>query len=155
AEIELRIDGQRRRLIWKRFMVTKWSDPWLHKARPTPALRSWINGHRLLESGLPTAKPLAVIHRHQLGLPRECYLLTEKLTDVVDLRTYVESLSHLPEKQRRISLGSLIERVSRLLRELHRRQLAHRDLKAANILVGPDSQLFLIDLVGLERWRKL
>ena len=148
AEIELVIDGRPRRLIWKRFMVTKWSDPWLHLSRPTPALRSWINGHRLLESGLPTARPLAVVHRHHFGLPRECYLLTEQLPDTVDLHAHIAGMSW---ERRRV----LVDRLARLLRELHRRQLSHRDLKAANLLVGHDGQLFLIDLVGLERWRKL
>lgn len=151
AEIERVIDGQPRRLIWKRFMVTKWSDPWLHVARATPALRSWVNGHRLLESGLPTARPLAVVQRHHLGLPRECYLLTEKLPDTVDLRSYVVGLGN----DRRRALTEQVARVAQLLRELHRRQLSHRDLKAANLLVGKDGRLFLIDLVGLERWRKL
>jgi hypothetical protein len=45
----------------------------------------------------------------------------------------------------------VVERTARLLRDLHRRGLAHRDLKAANLLVGTDGELSLIDLVGLER----
>jgi hypothetical protein len=44
------------------------------------------------------------------------------------------------------------------VRELHDRRLAHRDLKAANILTSVTNgrpQLSLIDLVGVARYEKL
>jgi hypothetical protein len=148
AELTFEIKGQLREVIYKRIMATKRSDPWLHLVRATPALRSWLNGHRLLESGLPTARPLAVIHRRRRGLTHECYLLTEKLPQAVELHKYVAKLPN------RDAIPSLMEQAARLVRALHDRQLAHRDLKAANILVS-GSRLWFIDLVGVERWRRL
>ncbi len=160
--------------IYKRFAVTRWTDPWLATARATPAFKSWLNGHRLLECGLPTARPLAVVHRRKHGLVRECYLLTEKLPGVVELNPYVQSMEAGPDRQSR--LRPLLEQLARLIRALHDRQFAHRDLKAANVLVQWEGEapaeprilmarqeprppgsvrLFLIDLVGLGRWRKL
>lgn len=139
--------------IYKKFAVTKWSDPWIHVARQTPAMRSWINGHRLLECGMPTPRPLLILERWQNGLVRETYLLTAFLPDAADLHAKLKSCAgDFPKKRR------LIEAVARLLRELHRRALSHRDLKAANLLVQERDGAFwlqLIDLVGMERWHKL
>src|SRR5262249_54772697 len=130
AETTLEINGQSRTVIYKRIMATKRRDPWLHLLRPTPALRSWVNGHRLLDSGLPTARPLVVMHRRRMGLVRECYLITEKLPEAVDLNKYVDQLGHRQQKVRPLEqVRSLIEQAARLVRSLHDRQLAHRDLK--------------------------
>jgi tRNA A-37 threonylcarbamoyl transferase component Bud32 len=150
AELSLEINGASRPVIFKRIMPTRRSDPWLHIVRPTPALRSWVNGHRLLDSGLPTPRPLAVLHRRRAGLTYECYLLAEKLPNAVELHRHVAVLG----SGRGSHLRTLIDQAARLVRALHDRQLAHRDLKAANILVS-DSRLWLIDLVGVERWRRL
>jgi tRNA A-37 threonylcarbamoyl transferase component Bud32 len=158
VEVELPLGDRPRTVICKRFFATKWSDPWLHLVRATPALRSWVNGHRLIERGLPTARPLAVIHRRRCGLTRECYLITEQLPAAMELHRHVVCLAALDPPARRAKLWPLVEQVARLVRELHARQLAHRDLKAANLLVGPAGEgvaLYLIDLVGLECWRRL
>ncbi len=141
--------GRSARLIWKRFGVTRGSDPWVHLVRPTPALRSWINGHRLRECGLPTPRPLLVLHRRRFGLVWESYLLTEFVENATDLRQAWDALQTRGERRR------TIEATARLIGEMHRRCLSHRDLKAANILATAPGELILIDLVGMERLRKL
>lgn len=162
AELSLTVDGVPRRVVYKRFAVTSAADPWLALLRPTPALRSWVHGHGLRERCLPAARPLVVLHRYRYGLPREGYLLAEKIDDATDLHRILEQLRRLPPAERRAALYRLIERVARLVRDLHRRRLSHRDLKAANILVqtgehqgqsGP--HVWLIDLVGVTRHRRL
>jgi tRNA A-37 threonylcarbamoyl transferase component Bud32 len=171
AEIEFRVGGIIRPVIYKRFSATAWSDPWTGLVRWSGALKSWIYGHALRDRLLPTARPLAVFHRRRRGLPRDGYLLSEKVPDAVDLRVHVESLNRLPEGERRAALRRRIDEVSRLVRELHRRRLLHRDLKAANILVqSPTSKvqgqnswpggndfgpLWLIDLAAISRQAKL
>src|SRR5262249_3834583 len=77
AEPDLPVAGVSRRVIYKRFRVTTWRDPWAALVRPSPALRSWVQGHGLRERGLPTARPLAVFHRRRHGLSYEGYLVTE------------------------------------------------------------------------------
>jgi hypothetical protein len=153
------IGGVPRRLIYKRFRVTTWSDPWTGLVRLTPALRSWYHGHALLGCGMPTARPLAVLHRRTRGLLREGYLLTEKAPDAVDLHRHVAALDTLPPDYCRNVLRQGIDQVARLVRELHRRYLSHRDLKAVNILVsgspGPEVRFWLIDLVGVRRHQRL
>jgi tRNA A-37 threonylcarbamoyl transferase component Bud32 len=155
AEFDIPQNGDMRRVIYKRFRVTAWSDPWLSLVRRSPALRSWLHGHGLRERCLPTPRPLAVFHAYRRGLACEGYLLTEKVADAVDLHGYVAGLDPLSTIDRSASLHSRIEQVARLVRELHRRRLSHRDLKASNILVSGTEQLSLIDLVGVARYQTL
>lgn len=154
AEFDLVTGDVVRRVIYKRFRVTAWSDPWLALLRPSPALRSWMNGHGLRERCLPTARPLAVFHRRRSLLAYEGYLLTEKIPHAVDLHRFLESLADLETKARQRRLRRQIEQVARLVCELHRRQVSHRDLKAGNVLVGHE-EAWLIDLVGMASYRKL
>ncbi|MGH7169378.1 MAG: lipopolysaccharide kinase InaA family protein [Gemmataceae bacterium] len=165
AVVEFDLPGPNgpRRVIYKRFAVTRWSDPWTALLRPAPALRSYALGHALLMRCLPTPRPLAVWHRYRYGLPHEGYLLTEKVADALELRAFVDHLHTLTAAESRTRLRRLIDQAAHLLATLHQRRLSHRDLKAANLLVSGVSQLAseedvslqLIDLVGVRRLRKL
>jgi tRNA A-37 threonylcarbamoyl transferase component Bud32 len=111
--------------------------------RPSPALRSWIAGNALLDRGLPTARPLVMLHRRRFGLPTVGYLLCEKVADAVELPDTI------PTRDPR-TLRRRIDRLGQLLACMHDRQLAHRDLKAANLLMDSQEQFWFIDLVGME-----
>jgi tRNA A-37 threonylcarbamoyl transferase component Bud32 len=176
-EMEFPVNGKAQRVIYKRFRVTSWKDPIASLFRPTPALRSWIHGQGFRERGLPTARPFAVLHRHKLGMAQEGYLITERIDHADDLHAHLRTLNLLPDTQRIALLRSLIERVARTIRALHQRQISHRDLKAANILVRrwnappdepsaysqdvqnllymPESSVWLIDLVGVEGFMRM
>jgi tRNA A-37 threonylcarbamoyl transferase component Bud32 len=171
-EMEFPVNGQLRRVIYKRFRVTSWKDPIASLFRPTPALRSWVHGQGFRERGLPTARPFLVLHRRTFGMMQEGYLLTEKIDHADDLHEYLGALDELPAERRIPLLRGLIDRVARTIRALHQRRLSHRDLKAANILVRrwnappdepsaysqdvqnllymPESSVWLIDLVGVD-----
>src|ERR1019366_8984564 len=177
VEMDFPIKGQMRRVIYKRFRVASWKDPLASLVRRTPALRSWIHGQGFRERGLPTARPFVVLHRSKNGMWQEGYLLTEKIDHADDLHEYIHSLEPLPTTGRLKLLRGLIERVAHTIRALHQRQLSHPDLKAANILVRrwnspaeepsaysqdiqnllymPESSVWLIDLVGVERFMEL
>jgi hypothetical protein len=158
AEFQVLVNGVPRTAIYKRFRVTTWSDPWAALFRRTPALRSWVYGHGLRERCLPTARPLAMLHRGRFGLAREGYLLMEKIPHALNLHEALASLTILPSDEARITLRDLIDQVARLVRQLHQCQLSHRDLKASNVLVSglvPALEVWLIDLVGVRRYRKL
>ena len=157
-ETEVVVGGESRRVIYKRFRATA-RDPWLALLRRPAALRSWVFGHGLRERCLPSPRPLAVLHRRRHGLLRDGYLLTEKVVGAAELGRFVSDLTTLPPDQRRGARRGLVDQVARLVRDLHRRHLSHRDLKAANVLVrgepGGGVALWLIDLVGVRRHRRL
>jgi tRNA A-37 threonylcarbamoyl transferase component Bud32 len=143
---ELSLGG--RRVIYKRFRTISTLDPWLALVRRSKALRSWVSGQGLRERCLPTPRPLAVLHRRHNGLWQDGYLLMEKIEGARDLHAFLRETATRCEKWR------CIDQVARLVRELHRRQLSHRDLKAANVLLT-DSACWLIDLVGVVRYERL
>ncbi len=176
-EMDFPVNGKLRRVIYKRFRVTSLKDPLASVLRSTPALRSWIHGQGFRERGLPTARPFVVLHRSKFGMLHEGYLLTEKIAHAGDLHELLASTATLDVERRLRLLRQLIERVARTIRALHQRQLSHRDLKAANILVRhfdapadepsaysqdiqnllymPESAIWLIDLVGVEVFTEL
>jgi tRNA A-37 threonylcarbamoyl transferase component Bud32 len=174
-EMQFRVNGELRPVIYKRFCVASWKDPIASWFRDAPALRSWIHGQGFRERGLPTARPFVVLHRRKYGMWFEGYLLTEKIDHAFDLLQFAKSLMRAPDS--RELLREMIGRVARTIRSLHQRQLSHRDLKAANILVRrwdapvgessaysqdiqnllymPESAIWLIDLVGVDQFAEL
>lgn len=169
-ELDLTVCGERKKVIYKRFRVTRWHDPFRSLVRATEALRSWVHGHGLCERGLPTPRPLAVFHRTRFGMYYEGYLVTEKIENAQNLTQFLCAAEELPEPERRQRIRGQINHVARILREMHRRCLGHRDLKAHNVLVSRDprelsypgsgtlglvphlpSSIWIIDLVGVDR----
>jgi tRNA A-37 threonylcarbamoyl transferase component Bud32 len=179
-ELDVTIDGIRRTMIYKRFRVISWMHGWSTLFRQPPALRSWVQGQGFRERGLPTARPLAVLHRRCHGLYHEGYLLTEKIENAQDLHGFLADVNQQSAACKLPILRGQIAQVATVLRELHRRRLSHRDLKAANVLVSRDRSAFfspfsnkawttstpsllpifatsvwLIDLVGVRRYHSL
>lgn len=117
--------------------------------------RNFKRGMTLLETGIGTAAPLAVIERRR-GL-RRGWLITAYLADAVDLDLVLLSL--LPRadasRTRRIRTG-LVAAVAELFDRLARSGWHHRDLKASNILLtnwdgaGGPVRTYLVDLDGLQ-----
>jgi len=160
AEVELRIDGEPRRVICKQFHSKRWGIALGRLFRSTPAYRSWLNAFRFEDRGLPTPRGLALIHRMRFGLIRDSFLLMEKVAGAAELPAYLQWLDALPSAQRVNERRALVEQVARLLRRLHRHRFYHQDLKGANILVQSSANLgqtslVFIDLVGVVRGRRV
>jgi tRNA A-37 threonylcarbamoyl transferase component Bud32 len=141
--------------IYKRFRVKSRLVLLKNLLRPSAAMRSWTYGHNVLDRGLPTARPLCVLLRRRAGIPAEGYLLTEKVPDALGLPEAVAAATDLPPGERRAVLRGWADDIGRLVRRLHDRRVAHRDLKAPNILMAgaarhlPTATPVLIDLVGV------
>lgn len=175
TELDILVGGVPRRVIYKRFRLTSAVDPLESLVRRPPALRSWIFGQGFCERGLPTARPLAVFHRTRLGLMQEGYLITERIDNAQNLLQFLQDAAHLEPGERAKQIRRKIRQVAQVLRELHRRRLTHRDLKAHNVLVSKapreltgvgssaslglmptaPSDIWIIDLVGVELHRRL
>lgn len=147
--------------VYKRFAVTKLRDPVAHLLAGSPGRRSWISAWLLLEAGVPTPKPIAMLERRRAGLCFESYLVTEDIQDSQTLADHVLYLRHVPSQVRVSALRHLIAQIAIMIRRLHRYGISHRDLKASNWLVtggatstGPE-RVYLIDLVGVQRHRQV
>ncbi len=124
---------------------------------PSAAMRSLTGALTLIEAGYATAKPVAVVeHRHWGVLIKSLYF-SEEVRGAKTLDTFwQENLINLRGvdgyRKRRAFLWAL----ARLLSSLHRKQIYHNDLKAANVLVRDEEEpmegrFSVIDLQGLKR----
>jgi serine/threonine protein kinase len=151
-------------VVLKRVNVRSWMTPIKNMLRPSQVLRSWVHGHAFRDRRLSTPRPLAAFHRYRSGLPAEGYLLTEKVPGAVAIDVAISSsLSRGKEQFQTVSddltasttgstsgFSEVSVELARLLRAMHDRDVSHRDLKAANILLANGQHPMLIDLVGVR-----
>ncbi len=129
---------------------------------PSRNLQSWKKGYQLLNRDLPTARPLAVLERRRFGLLRDSVLLTEALPGARDFDTFLRlDLLHANAETVRKAKSRLLEALVRLIKDMQQKGFAHRDFKAANLMVqyepasGEPPRLTLVDLDGLSLRREL
>ena len=129
------VNGRPTQLVYKRFAPSKASTPWTSLVRTPPALRSWQQGQGFRERGLPTARPLLVLHRRRHRMLYEGYLLTAKIEHAQHMHDVLDSLQALSANERRRWIRLHVDLVAQAVRELHARHLSQRDLKANNIML--------------------
>lgn len=155
AEILIPSPTGLRPAIYKRFRVKTPLVLAKNLVRPTTAHRSWLYGHNLLDRGLPTARPLCVLHRRRAGVPATGYLLVEKVPDALGLPEAVAAAAARPPAEHRAIIRRWVEDLGRLVRRMHDREVSHRDLKAPNVLMAgaaldpATAAPVLVDLVGV------
>jgi len=120
--------------------------------RGSRARRNAARALRLMELGIPTAKPLFVLER---GL-HESWLVTTQIDDPIDLdQLLLGQPGSLPAARGRGLKWTLIRRIVELLLRMQRAGLSHRDFKAPNLLISgwrdnpQDLCIWLVDLDGL------
>ena len=113
--------------------------------------RTWIAANGLHMRGIPVALPLAYLERRRRGILLESYILTkaksgEILRDI--FRRYDQSGHRFQEKR------VLLESLARLIKKLHLTGVAHRDLKASNLIVrdarAGGYKLYIVDFDGID-----
>jgi tRNA A-37 threonylcarbamoyl transferase component Bud32 len=144
AELTIDTPAGPRVVIYKRFNLKSPVGVFKNLLRASPALRSWVTGNSVHDRGLPTARPLAVFHRTRLGVPLTGYAVFDKVSDALSLPEAVATSRDRPDV-----LREWADRLGRLVRRMHDRQVSHRDLKAPNVLMS-GAEPVLIDLVGVE-----
>lgn len=113
----------------------------------SPACRAWHNARRVQAAGLRTPATVLCVERRFGPLRGESYLFTEW----VDARPSDEYLadSRISARRKALVLGRIIQAMARL----HEAGLAHRDLKARNMLIDTDGQVVFIDLDDMRHSR--
>ncbi len=129
-----------------------------HALRPSRERRNFSRALMLLEAGINTGVPMAVLGR---GWPRrEAWFIAEFVPDLVDLDQVVLRLLPQLERHRIHQIkAAIIEAIVDLLERMDGHNVSYRDLKASNIMLenvggtgGPPS-VWLVDLDGLHRPR--
>lgn len=128
-----------------------------HALRPSRERRNFNRALMLLEAGISTGVPMAVLGRGWLR--REAWLIAEFVPDLVDLDQVVLRLlpQLAPHRTHQVKVA-VIEVIVDLLERMNSHNLSHRDLKASNIMLrnmnGTGTPTaWLVDLDGLHRRR--
>ncbi len=116
--------------------------------RTSRARRGWKAANSCFLRGVGVALPLAYLERRRFRILRESYLLTAGLTG--------DELAQIAERGRDDfnAKRALIGQLARHLRKMHDRGVAHRDLKAENIIAqdrgGGRYEFFIVDFDGIS-----
>ena len=128
----------------KRSTLVRRKDRWRHFLLPHRKWAEWRNLHRLMQAGIPTAKPV-LKGENEASDPRMFFLLTEK----------VEGLP--------LTLNSVADakKIGEFTAILHLNRVFHADLHPGNIIMTPQGRSHLIDvqevffLPGMPRWLRV
>lgn len=114
--------------------------------RPSRAVISWQNAHRLQLAGFATATPLAVLERRLGCWRQQAYFVMEHLAGV-DIADYFRDGQH--SQQARAQMAG---QLATLMYGLYQLGIAHGDCKASNFLVVAD-RIHLVDLDAMQQTR--
>lgn len=121
-----------------------WTDRLKYFILPSKASAEWSSMRKLLQRGLPVARPIARGEKRERGFLREAYLFTEALEGAAPLCEFASGSHSFLHRAR------LCEDTARLVAEMHREGFFCRDLHAGNLLVvpadGASSRIYLVDL---------
>jgi lipopolysaccharide kinase (Kdo/WaaP) family protein len=131
--------------VLKRFNLRGLGHTLTHLLWFTRASRCWVYGREMLDAGVATSRPLAMIEERLGPFRFRSFVLTEFVEGTHFDQFLQQTRLSLPELDR---LAGQFAQIWHTLGDL---RLIHGDLKAANFLVTPDRQLKVIDLDGT--WR--
>ncbi len=157
---ELPIGGRRVSVAYKKARRKTWIKRLTQLLGRNRTLRSFRAGHRLLELGVATARPLAVVVPGRFDGASPTYLAAEWLEGTEDAAAFGRRCLKLSPRERQRRSAAAAEAVGTLLGRMHAGGVAHRDLRAENLMVRhvPATgrvDAFLIDLDGISFRRSL
>ncbi|HQA81854.1 MAG TPA: lipopolysaccharide kinase InaA family protein [Syntrophales bacterium] len=120
-------------------------------ARKSKALKAWLAGRQLLQSGISTPNPVICMEEYRFGLLERSYLCCDFIQGARNLLDLWPELDH-EERMGLLGLAGIETG------NLHRLGCLHGDLNWRNVLVrGKDDggKIFLVDLDGCRFSRHL
>lgn len=156
-------------VAYKRVRRKTWAKQLTQLLGPNRTLRTFRAGHRLLEHGIATARPLAVIVPSRFDPTAPTWVATEWLDRAEDLAAFAGRCRRLSPGQLSRAARGIANALGELLGRMHAAGVSHRDLKPQNLMVRYDlgagaAEAFVIDLDGVRfpgriggslRWKNL
>jgi tRNA A-37 threonylcarbamoyl transferase component Bud32 len=141
----VRLDLDGRAMVLKRYNLKGAFHTAVHGLMRSRARWCWRSGRMLMEAGIRTPQPLAMLEERRAGFLRSrSYLLTEFVPGL-PLRTWIELDKHEAK-----DLHAIVAQFARAWRDLNELRLGHGDMKSTNFIVDPEGQLWFIDLDGMR-----
>lgn len=148
--------------IWKDIVIKEFSSVGVNKLKSAflkgKAFKSWRGSAALVERGIETPHPVAFLEWRKGLFLEQSFFLSEKLSDVEEIRFLFQKLPPPEMRELLFSLGQYLSCC-------HNQGIIHRDLSDGNILVKRESggqfKFYLIDTnrIRLMRhvrlWRRI
>jgi len=142
---KISIDG--REMVVKRYNIKNLSHALRRVLRPSRAMTSWINAHRLRFWGIPTPRPIAVIEERWGIFRKRAFFIMDYLPG----ETIENVLRNGTEDARVVS--DIIDQLETILGQLAAARISHGDFKATNFLIS-SGKVQIVDLDGLRVHRR-
>lgn len=136
-----------REFVCKRYNIKNIWHAMNRALRPTRASQSWRNAHRLIMYRVATAKPAALIEQRFGPLRGKAWFIMHSVPGPRLSEYVVDSSVSVQERMK------IVDQFIRLLQIMHREQVSHGDMKAANFIIN-DGRLVVVDLDSLRVHRK-
>jgi tRNA A-37 threonylcarbamoyl transferase component Bud32 len=121
--------------------------------RPAKAMQNWRKAEFLLARAIATPRPLLACRPRGWTTSGTSFLATAWIGGAENLHLFGWRIADRPLDARLRLAARCAEALGRLLGRMHASGAAHRDLKAANLLVveeGCEAVVYLVDLDGLR-----
>ncbi len=121
--------------------------------RPAKAIENWRKAEFLLAREIATPRPLLACRPHGWMSSSTSFLVTQWIGGAENLHLFGWRIAVRPLGTRLRVTAQCAAALGRLLGRVHAAGAAHRDLKAANLLVVEESSnviVYLVDLDGLQ-----
>lgn len=119
---------------------------------PRRLQRSWRVARHLVEHGVPTAEPIALVTPRRHSLKGDSFVVTRWIEGAVDLNLHLGKLGRASHLERIRVRRNTARTLGTLIGRLHRARVSHRDLKPANLLINsrPSSHEVSSQVIDLD-----
>ena len=135
-----------KKIFIKKYIVKSRLKGIVNLISPSKAWREMYVGMKLINCGIPTAKPLLVGEKISNSQLKESYFITEEIPDAQPFISFIKQESFQKEKK------EVLFKLANFVSWVHSKGLWHPDLSPKNILVsninGNDLKLFVLDVDG-------
>jgi tRNA A-37 threonylcarbamoyl transferase component Bud32 len=126
--------------------------------RPAKAIENWRKAEFLLAGGIATPRPLLACRPRGWTALGTSLLATQWIAGAENLHLFGWRIAERPLAARLRLAARCAEALGRLIGRMHACGAAHRDIKAANLLVvetGGDVSVYVVDLDGLQPGKQI